>query len=310
MKHFSVVVALGALMLCGSVQGADAYQQRLQHMDDVARDFSQTNGYQNIDPSGLSNDNYYAGFTDSGGVFAPDADLDALTRAILLVEASEPTLPHVRYLIQLSINSDPQVPELQHSYIEINRYNLGPRLHADLAESIPAEHLAPLSEFGVGPHSSWRFSMSPVMGLQADVLYASRKEITDAAAQQMACLSEPCLSLENSRLPSQYSQEAQPAEFPKANYQNKNAQGTTVAARVAQELWTLLNAEGMDPLTYNKAAPHFIFVISTDIEGQESNSTGVGVQMLVFDDEIKQVGVQRQEIAGSEPFFEQAFIPR
>lgn len=310
MRCLSLLIALSALMLQVPAQAADVYQQRQLLMHDQAQKFAQINGYQGIDPERLISDNYYSNFTASAGVFAPDADIDALTRAILLVEAQEADLPHVRYLIKLNLHTDTEIPELTQRYIEVNRYNLGPSIHADLAESIPAEHVAKLSEFGVGPHVSWRFAMAPVMGLQADVLYATRKEITDTEAQKTMCFSEACLSLEGSRLPEQYTQQLNATELPIANYPSKNDQGSTRPARVAQELWALLSADGMDPLPYNSNEPHFVFVISMDVEGQESNTAGVAMQMIVFDDSIKNIGVQRQEVAGLEPLLERAFIPR
>src|SRR5690606_22162753 len=125
----------------------------------------------------------------------PDADLDPIARSVLLVEAYEAPLPHARYRIAYSMNVAPDYPESRNDHVEVTRYNLGPTRRNDLKRYMPENQLANPEEFGVGPHVSWRFVLSPVMGMQAALLYASRTELSETQAQAADCLGEPCLSL-------------------------------------------------------------------------------------------------------------------
>lgn len=54
------------------------------------------------------------------------SQLDALTRAVLLVHAYDAPLPHVRYRVEYSMNVSPHVPEARQDHVEADaRVNSG-----------------------------------------------------------------------------------------------------------------------------------------------------------------------------------------
>lgn len=255
----------------------------------------------------LTGDHYYSSsfFPESStqSVFWPDADLNSLTRAMLIVEANEAQLPHVRYRINYSVFQDTEAPEITRDYIEITRYNLGPSLRTDLLEYLEAEYVASEAEFGVGPHVSWRFVMAPVMGLQADIIEAERQEISDAIAQNTMCFSQPCLALEDAQIPLKETRPihlSAPLSSSYITHTQKSPGATTRPARVIEEMWAAFGSDGMDPLPYDKDQPQFTFVISNDVVGQESNIFGLALQHIVLDHTVAKVWLQRQEVAGGE----------
>lgn len=303
-----------ALLAPLAVQANNLDQDALARMDQAAQVFIAGKGFIEQPADELAGEHYYSAKTfpsmasSAASVFRPDADFDGLTRAILLLEAQETELPHVRYQINYSSHIDSEVPELKHEYIEVTRYNLGPVRRADLQQYVDAEHIASPAEFGVGPHVSWRFALTPIMGMQAHVMHAARKEITDAAAQQAMCFAQPCLSLDAPELPQGQSQVLAPALLTPATYRAEHAAGMARPARVLEELWAEFKSE--DPLPYNTSTPQFVFVISMDVIGQDSLSLGTGLQTMVLDDSIAQVWLQRVQVAGVEPELTQVFISR
>lgn len=312
---FPLLVGLVAMPAVAAVSESAVYQQAVNNMSSSAKAFINEKDYKTRTTEPLTAENYYTvnNFSkeSSQGVFLPDADLDALTRSILILESNEIALPHVRYHIRYSMHNDSEVPELTQDYIEINRYNLGPSRRADLLQYMESNQVAPVTEFGVGPHVSWRFVMGPVMGLQANLIQASRQEIPDSVAQQNMCFSQPCLSLEEPEIPDNLT--LKPIELTSSlasSYVTHDDEGLIRPARVVDELWNAFNDEGMDPLPYTKDQPHFIFVISKDVGGQESNVLGLGQQTMVLDDSIAKVWIQRHEVAGGDVYFNQAFTPR
>lgn len=297
-----------------AVQAHEIYQQTLLRMDKAAQSFVFDNDYINQSVEALTGSQYYSEKTfpefssSSTQAFHIDADLDALTRSILILEAQEFELPHVRYHIHYSENTDTEIPELTHSYIEVTRYNLGPTLRNDLLQYLEAENVADASEFGVGPHISWRFAMAPVMGMQADVIYAARKEITDNQAQKMMCFSQPCLGLDATELPSVQTHVLDRPLLSPAKYRAQSTDGVLQPARMLKELWAAFASD--EPLPYIKNQPQFVFVISANVVGQDSSTLGTGLQAVVLDDAIEQVWLQRTQMAGMEGELLEAFIAR
>lgn len=297
-----------------AVQANEIYQQTLLRMDKAAQSFVFDNDYINQSVEALTGSQYYSEKTfpefssSSTQAFHIDADLDALTRSILILEAQEFELPHVRYHIHYSENTDTEIPELTHSYIEVTRYNLGPTLRNDLLQYLEAENVADASEFGVGPHISWRFAMAPVMGMQADVIYAARKEITDNQAQKMMCFSQPCLGLDATELPSVQTHVLDRPLLSPAKYRAQSTDGVLQPARMLKELWAAFASD--EPLPYIKNQPQFVFVISANVVGQDSSTLGTGLQAVVLDDAIEQVWLQRTQTAGMEGELLEAFIAR
>lgn len=297
-----------------AIQANELYQNALVQLDQAAQLFIAGDNHLEQSVEELTGDRYYSEknfpevASSSTSVFYPDTALDALTRSILLLEAHEAELPHVRYQINFSSYTDTEIPELRHEYIEITRYNLGPTRRVDLLQYVDAEHVASPAEFGVGPHVSWRFAMAPIMGMRANVLYAARKEISDTAAQQALCFSHSCLSLEAPELPQGSSPALTPVVLAPAVYRADNPSGVARPARVMEELWAEMGTD--DPLPYYINKPQFVFVISMDVVGQDSLSLGTGLQAMVFDDVIAKVWLQRVQMAGMAPELTQVLISR
>lgn len=314
MKAQIILTLVVVLLTPLTVQANELYQTTLARMDQTAQLFIADNGFIEQSADELVGADYYSEKTflekasSAAAVFLPDADLDGLPRTILLLEAQEVELPHVRYHVNYNSYSDTEIPELKHEYIEVTRYNLGPARRDDLLQYVETEHIASPAEFGVGPHVSWRFALAPNMGMQASVLYAARKEITDSAAQQSMCFAQSCLSLEAPELPQGQTQVLAPTLLAPATYHAENTAGMTRPARVLEELWAELKSE--DPLPYSKSFPQFVFVISMDVIGQDSLSIGAGLQTIVLDDSIAKVWLQRTQAAGMEPELTQVFISR
>lgn len=312
---FSLLVGLVTMPVAAAVSDSVTYQTAQDNMADAAKAFIQAKGYHVLDTESLTEKNYYTidNFSQQSlqGISLADADLNALTRSLLILESNEVKLPHVRYHIRYSSHADSELPELTQDYIEINRYNLGPSRHTDLLQYMQANQVASVNEFGVGPHVSWRFIMAPIMGMQADMIRVSKKEISNIAAQQAMCFSKPCLSLEEPEIPNDlFLKPITLAPSLASSYVTRDAEGLTRPEHVIDELWYVLNAEGMDPLPYTQDQPQFIFIISKNVAGQESNVLGLAQQTMVLDDSIAKIWVQRQEIAGGDANFNQAFTPR
>ncbi len=301
MKHFLSAYLLGGLVMLSPIAAFASGTE----MQQAAKAFVQEKGYVARPVEALTADQYYSTRlfpnANNQSISLPDVSLDALTRAVLIVEANELDLPHVRYHINYSIYSDLETPDLKQDYIEITRYNLGPSRRLDVLSYLDAEYVASPEQFGVGPHVSWRFVMAPVMGLQADLHYASRQEISDTTAQKAMCFSQPCLSMEEAQIPPQYA---------KSIAGPMSSDLVTRSAKVAQELQAALITDGMDPLPYTRDKPQFVFVISKDVVGQENTDLGLAQQAVVLDDAIAKVWVQRHGIEGGAAEFSEAFIPR
>ena len=314
MKAQVFLTLIIALLSPLAVQANEIYQQTLVRMDKAAQSFVYSNNYTAQSVEALTDSQYYSDktfpefLTSSAQLFHLDADLDALTRSILLFEAQEIDLPHVRYQVYYSVNTDTEIPELKQDYIEVTRYNLGPTRRNDLLQYLEAENVADVSEFGVGPHVSWRFAMAPVMGMQADVIYAARKEIPDNYAQQAMCFSQSCLSLEATELPSTQTHILERPLLSPAKYRAQNSYGVTRPARMIEELWAAFESD--EPLPYIKDKAQFIFVISSNVVGQEYLTLGTGLQTMVLDDAIEQVWLQRSQMAGVEGELLEALIAR
>lgn len=313
--------ALGRFALAGFVlflsplAQAD-YQDELLRHDSEALAFVHTDGFVMADVDALTDERYYssthfAALADGkASIRWPDADLDALTRAVLLLDAQEVGLPHVRYLLQYSINVSPDYPEIRHDYVEITRFNLGPERRRDVLQYVDEDHVAGLSEFGQGPHVSWRFALAPVMGMRAGLLYASRKEVQDRQAQALNCLGQPCLSLFDAQGPDGAWTPLVSPGLDAVPYHDQSPLGSTRAARIVQELWGALSFQGMDPLPYTPGQPQFIFVASVDVVGQDASAFGLVQQTLVMDHTVQAVWTRRDEAPDLHVRFTQAFVPR
>jgi len=139
-----------------------------------------------------------AGLTaDTDSVFRPGGDLSAPVRAVLVLQAADGTLPRSRIQILVGmepVEMPPAAAPVPVSFIEINRYNLGPAIRAELVESLSEQNVAPAETFGVGPHVSWRMVMQPEMGTAAMLVAAARAELGEADARARSCLGVSCLA--------------------------------------------------------------------------------------------------------------------
>lgn len=307
--------ATAFVFLGGPVAAQNPYHQALAELDTQAQVFIQADGHAQIEPDTLTGDSYYSvrnfpGMGESQALSLPDADLDPLTRSILLLESREARLPHVRYRVTYSMNVSAEVPEARQAYVDITRFNLGPVRRADLLSSVPDGQVADPDEFGIGPHVSWRFVMMPVMGSQASLVYAGRKEISHDHAQRADCLGEPCLSLADPAGPALNWQPVATPQLAAPAYAWTTDWGVSGAARGMQELWASMASEGMDPLPYTPGQAHFVFVLSFNTAGQEAALSALAQQAVVLDDAVLEVWTQRYEVAGSPAEFSTLFVPR
>lgn len=132
----------------------------------------------------------------SSTTFGADAGMGPIEKAMVFIDAVEGELPHARWLYrfgQTTTQSSTGRPQTDY-FVDVSRFNLGPVLHEELQESLGPENVASLEEFGVGPSLSWRFVMTPLMGVAAEPLDASRRELTGEEARQARCFGQPCLS--------------------------------------------------------------------------------------------------------------------
>jgi len=280
--------------------------------------FIQESGYTEVDPDSLMTEQYYSverfpSMAGQASVRWPDADLDAMTRAVLILESQEADLSRVRYRLAYSMYAAPDMPDEQQALVEVTRYNLGPALRDDLAQYVATEHLAPAQEFGVGPHVSCRFVMAPVMGMSAAVNWASRKEVPDHDARRADCLGESCLSLADPSgplVPASAWRTLGPSQLQAPGYRGHSASGVAKPARAVEELWAAIASDGMDPLPYHEEQPHFTVVMSFDVVGQDSAAQGLVRQALVMDDSISEIWTQRLEYADANPDFSELVVPR
>lgn len=246
-------------------------------------------GFKALATDTLEGQRYYtpARFPAQGAsAFHPDADLPAPVRALLLLEAHEGALPHARYLVSYQPTSTAANPDDTRDFVDITRFNLGPAVRADLAGSVPAEHLAPAKAFGVGPHVRWRVAMSPQRGMAAGLDAVGRKLLPAQEAAAIDCLGRPCTALEPAAGPGGR-WKVQPLGKLAPSFARSTAHGPAPASVVEQ----LLAAMGEDALRSAPFAPdaqRLVFVVSVNAGGQEAQTTALARNALVFDDAVGQ----------------------
>lgn len=227
---------------------------------------------------------------ETGSVFSPTGALDALSKAVMVVEAEEGRLERSRY--QLSVRlvtveyADVPAPS-QYLFVAADRFNIGPVVHAQLALELGADVVAPVEEFGVGPNVSWSFVMQPVQGHQAMLVAASRKVLSDEEAAWSACLYGLCLSVGWERGPQAWDTVETPA-----------FEELAPVFDLAVGEWELLNPEvmaavvsaaaGFDPLMSEVSGPERVIaqmVIDKNV-GQDWSVAAVLRQGDLMDDSL------------------------
>jgi hypothetical protein len=135
---------------------------------------------------------------DPDSVMLASGRLGPLVKAIVAVETADGVLERARYRIRYGftyVEAPPAADPLKVSFVQVDRFNLGPALHESLIEAHGEKYIAPAEAFGLGPHVSWRFVMRAVMGHAAGFVAVARAEITDEDAREMACLGVSCLTV-------------------------------------------------------------------------------------------------------------------
>ncbi|MEN1929960.1 hypothetical protein WCE37_13335 [Luteimonas sp. MJ250] len=260
-------------------------------------------GFSPVDADAVESAAYYSAerFPGQGAsAFNPDADLAPPVRALLLVEHREGLLPHARYRVSWHVAADAQAPDRNLDYVEVQRFNLGPARHEDLRGSVPDEHLADVSEFGVGPDVAWRFVMAQRQGMRAGVEEAARRELSAGESTAMDCLGSPCAALAGPAGP-EGEWFGRDVSAPPDRYAAVAGDGSPHPARVAGDLVLAMGEEADRPAPFNPAAPRFMFVISANVDGQDLATTALARDTLVFDDDIGTIWARWHQVSGATP---------
>ena len=130
--------------------------------------------------------------TDS--VFWQHGRLNPFAKVLLFIEAADGPLE--RYRLNFTVEKlhfDSGAKPEAGIFLQVDRWNLGQVIRQEQVSAAGEENTAPEEEFGLGPDTSWRFVISPVQGISADVRGAARVEVNadDAAG---GCLGGDCLS--------------------------------------------------------------------------------------------------------------------
>ncbi|MGY0612965.1 hypothetical protein [Luteimonas sp. A501] len=256
-------------------------------------------GFSAVDVEAVENSGYYSAerFPGQGAsAFNPDADLAPPVRALLLVEHREGLLPHARYRVTWHVAPDAQAPDRNLDYVEVQRFNLGPARHQDLRGSVPEEHLADVSEFGVGPDVAWRFVMAPRQGMRAGVEEAARRELSADESIAVDCLGSPCAALAGPAEP-EGEWFARDVSAPSDRYATRAGDGSPHPARVAEDLVAAMGEEADRAAPFNPATPRFVFVISANADGQDLATTALARDAMVFDDDIGTIWTRWHQVS-------------
>ncbi len=245
--------------------------------------------------------------------FRPDADLDALTKAVLLIDCAEGPLPHARYLIRYHLAHALQAGQAQREYVEVLRFNLGLQRYQDVIRYVDREFWPPESIFGMGPNLAWRFVFGPVQGNRAHVERASRAELNQTDAAKQDCLGESCLSASSPTDPSDAWRAFTPPALSAAVFREPNDADLPGPARVAQMLF-LSATGGSGQAEPSESAsigqPEMAFRISKNVSGQDSGVTGLLHQQALMDDAVSELWTSLRMTSGSEPEWRRKIVHR
>lgn len=120
-------------------------------------------------------------------------DISPIEKALLLIDTQEEPLPRARYLLRYGQRTFDGVVA---SFIEVERFNLGPATRLEAVAAYGAGNVAEPEIFGIGPHVAWRFVTVPAAKSAAVLVAAGRTEIDDDVAMERSCLARTCLSLD------------------------------------------------------------------------------------------------------------------
>jgi Ca-activated chloride channel family protein len=306
----SVLGSLTAVLLCQLALAAVLPDPVNEVLQERAAAFVQAPGFTEADPELLQHellaDQRLWNDEAAGSVFLPDANLDPLSKAVLLLESQEAPLQHYRYLLTyLQLAASPDYPEAVQEYVQVSRFNLGPALYGDVV-AVYGEDAAPVEEFGVGPDVSWRFVFSSVMGQRSAIFAASRHEFTDGEAAALNCLGESCFALLEPVMPDGEFHSTQapaladlagPAPYMYRAYEA----GVSLPVRVAAEMFSAVTQHGFEAAMGDSMEPQLTLVISHNVSGQDENSFALLRQGRIMDHAISEIWLQRREVSSGDP---------
>lgn len=270
--------------------------------------FADAKGFEKHDPARLTGKDWYTGARfpgqDSAGIRLPDADLDPATRALLLLEANEPAIESARWELRYRLMAHPDVPEVTCAAVEARRYNLTTALHRDRVETYGSD-AAPAGPEARHPHVAWRFLMSPVQGIRADVTASGRREIPAAEAARAMCLGERCLALNIEYGEGDGFKAWNPEGGPQApryvaTWPAGAASDAALAspARAVEELFHQATADGEEPAYNGPGNPQLTIVLARNDGAQDHVLRGVLKQAELMDDAIAEIWFTRLQVPG------------
>lgn len=271
--------------------------------------FVEAPDYEPLDVEAMLDDNWYERFDARGQSALPaDADLDPVTRSLLLFVSEEAPLDTARYRItrhQPSLGGD--WSDVRHSYIEITRYNLAQGLHR-MNVAVHGDRAAPAGPAVQLPHVSWRLVTTGLMGQRAAIVAASRRVVDPFDASRAICLDKlPCLALGGFEFDDEAAFESMPApDVPPAGYlgwATPPAHPELAIAsppRIAQEMFHIATGE-YDELheAATLASPEMVMVIGMNSGGQDSNSRALMHLTALMDDATSERWIKRMEVPGT-----------
>ncbi len=266
----TTALVFAALTLPGAAQAEDAA---------LIEAYIQNDGFEAVDADDLAEAINAALEADGGtqSALLPAADVDPLTMAVLALELQEPPLERARLRVtraSAGFDASPAGARSAYSFVEVTRFNLGPAVHESLVAAYGDANVAPLEEFGDGPHTAWRLVTRPLRGNRAMIVAAGRRTLGEDDASGEQCLGQPCLSADPT-IDALAPWSAMEASDPPENWLMPATQsGAIPAASVADILFGDISDPETDGAPPSPAAPE------PDVEGVIENGLGqdVGVE--------------------------------
>jgi len=239
-------------------------------------------------------------FLPSTSAMRPDQYASAIEKALLLIEAMEPPLDRLRYMVRYGQMMQEHTPV---SFVTVERYNMGPTIRQSVIDAFGEENAADPEQFGVGPHVAWRIVTIPLMGQAAAIIEAARREIDDSEAAQNDCGGRGCLSYD-SMIDDLLAWQDMAIDIDVATaYPSTYEDGASIPAFAAAELLTLaglIELDGSRPMWRGPEQPEaaryaepFLFV-GIDFElGQDAGDDAMLGQTLLNDDALEELWHRR-----------------
>jgi Ca-activated chloride channel family protein len=250
---------------------------------DIADTFLKAEGYEELDVDGVASllDELLPP-TDS--VFGAAANVGALAKAALVIEAVDGVLPRARFYLSMEL-----VPESGQVLVQADRYNLGPAVRAQLLEELDEAHVAPAELFGVGPHVSIRLVVAPMMGHRAALLGAARAELSDADAAATYCLLAPCSRPHAAVGHEGFLAELEPAAVALQQWYGYRQDGLPTASTLLGMLSDLAGLDEYDAQEYTELQGATALLGQALVEadlGQDASVDGFLRRGILFDDSV------------------------